>query len=529
MQETPDLHGAWPRLDPEQIQRLSAHGERIPTRQGDVLFRQGEPDYDFFVVLEGSVAMVDADEVIRVHGPGRFLGELGLLTGQAALVGAVVDEPGAVLRIPAEHLRLLIARDPVLGDLVLRAYFIRRSLLIELGAGLRIIGSRFSPDTRRLRDFAARNRLPHRWIDLEQDTQAEQALRRLCVRPEDTPLVILNGDRILRNPSNAELAHAIGLPTPAAHGDVADLVIVGAGPAGLAAAVYGASEGLNTVVVDAVATGGQAGTSSRIENYLGFPSGISGAELAERAVIQAEKFGARLGVPAEATALEVENAGYGVALGDGGRISARTVVLATGARYRSLDVPGLERFQGCGVYYAATEVEALQCVHLPVAVVGGGNSAGQAALYLAERAKRVRLFVRGGDLGKSMSRYLIDQIERSPGIEVHLRTEVRELVGDETLEAVVVEDGRTGERRVHEARNLFIFIGADPCVGWLAGQVELDGKGFIRTGDDALPLETSLPGVFAVGDVRSGSIKRVASAVGEGAMAVRLVHERLSG
>ncbi|GAA0349725.1 FAD-dependent oxidoreductase [Actinoallomurus spadix] len=528
MQETPDLHGAWPRLDPEKIQRLSTHGERIPTRQGDVLFRQGEPDYDFFVVLEGSVAMVDADEVIRVHGPGRFLGELGLLTGQAALVGAVVDEPGAVLRIPAERLRLLIARDSALGDLVLRAYFIRRSLLIELGAGLRIIGSRFSPDTRRLRDFAARNRLPHRWIDLEQDTQAEQALRRLCVRPEETPLVILNGDRILRNPSNAELARAIGLPTPAAHGDVADLVIVGAGPAGLAAAVYGASEGLNTVVVDAVATGGQAGTSSRIENYLGFPSGISGAELAERAVIQAEKFGARLGVPAEATALEVENAGYGVALGDGGRISARTVVLATGARYRSLDVPGLERFEGGGVYYAATEVEALQCVRLPVAVVGGGNSAGQAALYLAERAKRVRLLVRGGDLGKSMSRYLIDQIERAPGIEVHLRTEVRELIGDETLEAVVVEDGRTGERRVHEARNLFIFIGADPCVGWLAGQVELDGKGFIRTGD-TLPLETSLPGVFAVGDVRSGSIKRVASAVGEGAMAVRLVHERLSG
>jgi thioredoxin reductase (NADPH) len=529
LQETPDLHGAYPRLDPEQIDRLAVYGERLPTRQGQVLFRQGDRHYDFFVVLEGKVAVLDGEEVIRVHGPGRFLGELSLLTGQAALIGCVVDEPGVVLRIPVELLRQLVARDPILGDLILRAYFIRRSLLIELGAGLRIIGSRFSPDTRRLRDFAARNRLPHRWIDLEEDREAEKALQRLYVTPAETPVVILNGDQVLRNPSNAELARLIGLPAPAQQEDVADLVIVGAGPAGLAAAVYGASEGVRTVVLDAIATGGQAGTSSRIENYLGFPSGISGAELAERAVIQAEKFGARLGIPAEATGLEVEDGRYAVRIGDGGGVTARTVIIATGARYRRLNVPNLERYEGCGIYYAATEVEALMCERLPVAVVGGGNSAGQAALYLAKHASRVRLFVRGDDLGKSMSRYLIDQIEDSPDIEVHLNTEVRELVGEDTLRAIVVENDKTGERQVFETRNLFVFIGADPCVAWLGGQVDVDEKGFIRTGGDALPLETSLPGVFAVGDVRSGSIKRVASAVGEGAMAVRLVHERLSG
>lgn len=529
MQETPDLSGAYPRLDPEQIERLSGYGERMPTRHGQVLFRQGERDYDFFVVLEGKVGILDGDAVIRVHGPGRFLGELSLLTGQAVLVSAVVDEPGAVLRVPVELLRRLVASDPVLGDLVLRAYFIRRSLLIEEGAGLRIIGSRFSPDTRRLRDFAARNRLPHRWIDLEEDQDADTALQRLYITPADTPVVILNGDQVLRNPSNAELARLLGLSAPAEQEDVAELMIVGAGPAGLAAAVYGASEGLRTVVLDAIATGGQAGTSSRIENYLGFPSGISGAELAERAVIQAEKFGARLGVPAEATGLRIEDGQYAVQIGEGGRFTARTVIIATGARYRRLNVPNLERYEGCGVYYAATEVEALMCERLPVAVVGGGNSAGQAALYLAKHASRVRLLVRGDDLGKSMSRYLIDQIERSPDIEVHLDTEVRELVGDDTLRAIVVENNKTGERQVFETRNLFVFIGADPCVAWLGGLVDVDEKGFIRTGGDALPLETNLPGVLAVGDVRSGSIKRVASAVGEGAMAVRLVHERLSG
>jgi thioredoxin reductase (NADPH) len=532
LEETPDLHGAYPRLDPEQIGLLAAYGARRPTRRGEVLFDEGDREYDFHVISRGSVAELDDGEVLRVHGPGRFLGELGQLTGQPAFFTAVVQEAGEVVAVPVETLRRLIALEPWFGDLVLRAYMVRRSLLIELGAGLRIVGSRFSPDTHRLRDFAARNRLPHRWIDLEEDRQAESLLRQLNIPAEDTPVVILYGQQVLRNPSNADLARMIGLPTlePSAEEHVHDLLVVGAGPAGLAAAVYAASEGMETVVYDAIATGGQAGTSSRIENYLGFPAGISGGELAERAVIQSRKFGARLRIPAEAAELKTEDGSYTVRSADGGATRSRSVVIATGARYRRLNVPRLEEFERCGdVYYAATVAEALACRRHPVAIVGGGNSAGQAALFLSRHAARVRMFVRGGDLAENMSRYLIDRIERNPAIEVHLHTEVRELIGDRRLEAVVVEDNRTGERRTYETNDLFVFIGADPCVAWLAGQVELDDKGYIRTGaGDALPLETNLSGVFAVGDVRSGSIKRVASAVGEGSMAVRLVHEHLS-
>jgi thioredoxin reductase (NADPH) len=531
LQETPDLHGAYPRLDIKQIGLLAAYGERRPARSGETLFAEGDRDYDLYAISSGTVAEVGDGEVLRVHGPGRFLGELGQLTGQPAFFTAVVQEAGEVVAVPIERLRELIAREPWFGDLVLRAYLIRRSLLIELGAGLRIVGSRFSPDTRRLRDFAARNRLPHRWIDLEEDEQAESLLRELGIPPEDTPVVILYGDRILRNPGNEELARLIALPAPesAAQEDLHDLVVVGAGPAGLAAGVYGASEGLDTIVLDAIATGGQASASSRIENYLGFPTGISGGELAERAVIQCRKFGARLSVPSEAAGLDVEDGSYVVRCADGGVARSRTVVIATGARYRRLDLPRLEEFEGCGVYYAATALEAMACRQRPVAIVGGGNSAGQAALFLARHAARVRMFVRGHDLSETMSRYLIDRIERDPAVEVHTDTEVRELIGDRVLEAIVVEDRRTRERRTYETNDVFVFIGADPCVDWLAGRVELDEKGYIRTGGrEALPLETSLPGVFAVGDVRSGSIKRVASAVGEGSMAIRLVHEHLS-
>jgi thioredoxin reductase (NADPH) len=531
LQETPDLHGAYPRLDPEQIGLLAAYGGRHPTRRGEVLFNEGDCDYDFYALSRGTVAELEHGEVIRVHGPGRFLGELGQLTGQPAFFSAVVQEAGEVVAVPVHRLRELIVREPWFGDLVLRAYLVRRSLLIELGAGLRIVGSRFSPDTRRLRDFAARNRLPHRWIDLEEDREAESLLQQLGIRPEDTPVVILYGQQVLRNPGNAELARIIGLPAPgpSADEDVHDLLVVGAGPAGLAAAVYGASEGLDTVVFDAIATGGQAGTSSRIENYLGFPAGISGGELAERAVIQSKKFGADLRIPVEAAGLETEDGSYAVRRGDGGATRCRSVVIATGARYRRLNVPRLEEFEGCGIYYAATEVEALLCESQPVGIVGGGNSAGQAALFLSRHAVRVHMFVRSRDLAESMSRYLVDRIERDPAVEVHLHSEVRELLGDRVLQGVVVEDNLTGERRTFAIRQLFVFIGADPCVSWLAGKVELDDRGYVRTGaGDALPLETNLPGMFAVGDVRSGSIKRVASAVGEGSMAVRLVHEHLS-
>jgi thioredoxin reductase (NADPH) len=526
--ETPDRDGAYPRLSEPQVAALSFHGERRPTQAGEVLFREGDEGYDFYVVLDGKVAIVDGhgrpdERLIAVHGPRRFLGELGLLTGEAAFFTAVMRAAGEVLVVPVDRLRELITQDQALGDLVLRAYLLRRELLIGLGAGFRIVGSRFSPETRRLREFAARNRLPHRWIDLEEDAGAEALLREAGVTPEETPVVIWRGE-VLRNPSNEELARAIGLPVPQAPREVCDLLVVGAGPAGLAAAVYGASEGLGTVTLDALATGGQAGTSSRIENYLGFPAGISGAELAERATIQTKKFGGRISVPAEAVGLEPHDGHYLVRLADGHEVCARTIVVATGARYRRLSVPRLDDFEADSVYYAATLMEARMCAGDPVVVVGGGNSAGQATLFLSRYATSLRLLVRGDSLTKDMSRYLADRISRTPGVEVLLNTEVRE------LEAVVAEDTRTGERRQIEANALFVFIGADPHTGWLQEQVELDGHGFVLTGPAAgagLLLETSRPGILAVGDVRSGSIKRVASAVGEGSMAVRMVHEHL--
>ncbi|WP_079102216.1 FAD-dependent oxidoreductase [Streptomyces sp. TP-A0356] len=546
--ETPDIYGAYPRLTDDQIERLAEHGERITTEADQVLIREGEACECFFVILSGSVAIVEGygtpeEHVLRVHGPGRFLGELGLLHGQVAFYTAVVRDPGEVLAVPIERLRALVARDAVLGDLVLRACLGRRALLVGQGAGFRIIGSRYSPDTRRLREFATRNRLPHRWVDLETDEEAEALLRRFGVSPEETPIVIWQDRTLLRNPSNAELARLIGLAPRPPQESRSDLVIVGSGPAGLAAAVYAASEGLSTIVVEAVATGGQAGTSSRIENYFGFPSGISGAELTERGVLQAQKFGARVTIPAEATGLEPRDGHYAVTFADGDTMLARTVLLATGARYRRLQAPGVERLEGTSVHYAATLYEAQQCRSDPVAVVGGGNSAGQAVLFLAEHSPKVRLLVRGEDLGARMSRYLVDQVERHPRVEVLLNTEVVEALGEEVLEALVVRDNRTGEQRTIGARALFVFTGADPCTGWLAGRLALDSRGFILTGAQAqatttarrwedqgrncAALETSLPGVFAAGDVRSGSVKRVASAVGEGAMAIHFVHEHL--
>jgi thioredoxin reductase (NADPH) len=535
--ETPDRDGAYPRLSPAQIELLQAHARRRATHEGELLVAEGDEHYDFFVVLSGKVLIVEGggedQQLIAVHGPRRFLGELSLLTGQAAFFSAIVGDAGEVLQVPVAQLRQLVTQDSALGDLVLRAFLLRRERLVGLGAGLRIVGSRYSPDTRRLREFAARNRLPQRWIDLEQDRGAEALLRQVGVAPEETPVVIWH-DRVLRNPSNEELARVVGLPMLRTPETIAGLVVVGAGPAGLAAAVYGASEGLETIALDAIATGGQASTASKIENYLGFPAGISGAELAERATLQAEKFGAQVTVPAEATRLEPQDGHYVVGLSDGASIATSTVVIATGARYRKLQVPRLEEFEDVCVHYAATLIEAQLCAGESVAVVGGGNSAGQAAVFLSRRVRKLRLLVRGGELGESMSRYLADRIARMPGIEVRLHTEVRELVGEDgDLDAVVVEDLHDGRREQLDVDRLFVFIGADPHTQWLGGQVALDERGFVLTGPEAgdgrapLMLETSLPGVLAVGDVRSGSTKRVASAVGEGAMAVRLVHEHL--
>ncbi|GAA2629602.1 FAD-dependent oxidoreductase [Streptomyces spororaveus] len=548
--ETPDRYGAFPRLTPEQLEDLSAHGERRRTAEGEVLYREGEPFREFLVILCGTVEILSDqggpdERTVAVHGPGRFLGELGLLEGQAAFNTAVVREAGEILAVPVERQRALVGSDPVLGDLILRAYLGRRYLLIGLGAGFRILGSCYSRDTLRLREFAARNRLPHRWVDLERDKEAEALLRRFAIRPDETPVVLWQGERLLRNPSNAELARLIGLPAPApapsAENERCEVMVVGAGPAGLAAAVYGASDGLTTVTVDAVATGGQAATSSRIENYLGFPSGISGGELIERAVLQAHKFGARLMVPAEVSALAPQDDEYIVTFTDGSRARAGAVVLASGVRYRRLEVPGIDRLEGISVYYAATVHEAGLCRADPVAVVGGGNSAGQAALFLAQHASEVHLLVRGSDLNADMSRYLVDQVEQHPKIEVLLHTEVRGVAGKEKLESLTVEDNASHERRELQAAALFVFIGARPRTEWLKGVLALDERGFVLTGADAgavadtnrwaslgrdpMLLETTLPGVFAAGDVRSGSVKRVASATGEGAMAIRLVHE----
>jgi len=544
-EETPDVYGGFPRLSDAQIAVLATMGERLDAPAGQVLVAEGSQTCDFYLVLRGLAAVVEGhgtpeQRVLSMHGPGRFLGELSLLRGEAVPYTITMAEPGEVLVVPADRLQELVTRDPVLGSLILQAYLIRRSILIGLGVGMRIVGSRFSGDTRRLCEFAARNRLPHRWIDLEEDPEAETLLRRLNVPPGRTPVVILPGGGLLLNPPESELAAALGMAAPVPPSAVCDLVVVGAGPAGLATAVYAASEGLVTVVLDAVATGGQAGTSPRIENYLGFPSGISGAELADRALIQARKFGAGIFVPAPATGISRSDGGYRITLADGTTVSGRMVVVATGARYRRLDVPGLAGFEGTSVYYAATQVEAVRCQNDPVAVVGGGNSAGQAALFLARQASHVSLLVRGGDLTANMSRYLADRLQRST-VDVLLHTEVREASGDGSLEKLVIEDDRSGARRTIEARALFVFIGAVPSTDWLRGQLALDEDGFVLTGRAAGPepdpvepgaarrrllLETSWPGVFAAGDVRNGSIKRVASAVGEGAMAVRLAQER---
>jgi thioredoxin reductase (NADPH) len=529
-EETPDLQGAYPRLSEAQIAALAAQGRPRSTQPEEVLFREGDRDCDFFVVVAGRVASVEGygtpeQRVIAVHGRGRFLGELSLLTGEGCYYSAVALDAGQVIAVPVDRLRELVVGDPALGDLVLRAYLLRRSILIGLGAGLRIIGSRYSPDARQVRDFAARNRIPYRWLDLEADPSAEAVLAQFGLAPQDTPLVIVHG-RLLRNPGNAELAAAVGLPAPGPAPAGYDLLVVGAGPAGLSAAVYGASEGLQVIVLDGTATGGQAGTSSRIENYLGFPSGISGAELADRAFLQARKFGARFAVPAEATAIEQDDGHYRVHLGDRSSLTAASVVIATGVRYRRLDVPRADYFEQMSIYYAASQAEALLCSGDPVAIVGGGNSAGQAAVFLSRHAAEVTLIVREHDLSEYMSRYLIDQITRIANVHVLTGAEIRELHGDQGLEAVTVT-GPAHTRRTLKARALFAFIGMTPCTGWLSGLVELDGQGFVRTGSapGCSLLETSRPGIFAVGDVRSGSVKRVATAVGEGAMAIRLVFD----
>jgi thioredoxin reductase (NADPH) len=535
--ETPDTSGVYPRLTAEQIMQLSRYGEQKRLTKASKLFCEGDRDCGVFVVLDGRVAVVQEagpmgeSRVIAVHGPGRFVGDLSMLTGQAVYVTAVALTDVEVLEVPFERLKEAVTQDQVLGDLILRAFIVRRNIHANLGAGLRIIGSRYSGDTRRLRDFASRNRIPYRWEDLEEDPEAEVALRAFDIPPGQIPVVIWKGNTVLRNPSNTELAEVLGLREDAPPRAMYDVLVVGAGPAGLAAAVTAASEGLSTVVLDAIATGGQAGTSPQIENYLGFPAGISGAELADRAVVQARKFGAAFTVPGEARSLDNIDGHFVVGLTDGAQVEAHTVVLATGVRYRRLDVPGMDRLEGPSVYYAATEFEARLCRGDPVTVVGGGNSAGQAALFLARNAAAVNLVVRHDDLNRDMSRYLAERVVSAPRVHVWRNCEVCELEGDLSLEKVVVHDLRSDERRALSATALFVLIGSEPHTRWLEGAIALDDKGFVLTGagvGGADMFASASAGVFAVGDVRSGSVKRVTSAVGEGAVAVRLVYEHLA-
>lgn len=536
-------------LREDQIEVLRGYGQTIETEAGQVLFRAGDTTNPFLVVLQGEVHAVDdfAGEVrmVGVFGAGTFLGDLHMLTDQGVPLSAVVSVGGEVLAVPRERLKKVVTEEVDLSNLIFDTFLARRSILMRTGVGLRLIGSRYSRDATRLREFATRNRLPHVWVELEEDREkAEALLERFDAKASETPVAIWQGKDVLKNPTNPELARSMGLKVDLPRERTYDLVVVGAGPAGFGAAVYGASEGLSTLALESVALGGQAGTSSRIENYLGFPVGLSGFELASRALAQADKFGAQTAVPEEAVTLRRENGLYRIRLAEGREILARSVIAATGARYQRVDVPGLERYEGISVHYAATEAEAQRFEGEEVVVVGGGNSAGQAAVFLSGRMRTVYLLIRGGDLNKGMSKYLVDRVGARENIELLVNTEVRELQGEDLLEGVVVEDNRSGARRTLDAKALFVFIGAQANSGWLRGTAELDKRGFVLTGREVTAtalegeawqglsrepylLETSLPGVFAAGDVRSGSIKRCASAVGEGAMAVSLVHQHL--
>ena len=535
-----------PLLGESQLATLRRYGVESEIRRGDVLFADGDESYDLIVILDGTVDIVEhhgtaQEQVIISYGSREFLGEKGLLTGQRVFLTAAVTLDGRVLRIPIEQVRTIMAQEADLSDYLLRSFLLRHIRLTQMGVGLTLVGSRFDRRTRRLLDVLTRNRLAYRWLELEGMPEAEETLRRLDVSPADLPLIIAPGGELLFNPGDHALLVALGL-TAAPSDDgagVCDLLVVGGGPAGLAAGVYGASEGMTTALVENVARGGQAGTSSRIENYLGFPAGLSGEELAARAALQAEKFGVRFNLGAGAVSLVSDGGSHRVRLDDGEVIAARAVIIATGARYNRLSLDRLADFEGVGVYYAATQMEAQACASEPVVIVGGGNSAGQAALFLSRACTSVRLVIRADTLSHSMSRYLMDEIDRDPLITVSVRTEVGGLIGDERLEGVALHDTRTGEIVKHPCCGLFVFIGATPCTQWLDGQLATDKDGFLLTGGDVPPsaldhpayqpllLETSRPGIFCVGDARSRSIKRVATAIGEGSMAVRLVFDRL--
>jgi thioredoxin reductase (NADPH) len=537
---------AFPRLSLAQIARLEPHGKRVGTRKGQILAEPGERHRTMLVVLSGSVEIVRpglaGEELIVVHMPGQFSGEMSTLRGAASVVRARVREEGEVLAIDSEHLRAIVQTDAELSEILMRAFILRRVGLIASRSGdVILIGSSHSAGTLRVQQFLTRNAFPYVSIDVERDPSAQALLDRFHVSAGDIPVVLCRGEKMLKNPGNAELAACLGMNPQIDDAKVRDLVVIGAGPAGLAAAVYGASEGLDVLVIETSAPGGQAGSSSKIENYLGFPTGISGQALAGRALVQAQKFGAEVTVASSAVRLRCEQRPYEIDLTDGRVVRARAIVVATGAEYRRLALDNLERFTGVGVYYAATAVESRLCKDEEVVVVGGGNSAGQAAVFLAGGCRHVHVLVRSDGLADSMSRYLVRRIEESPNITLHTRTQISALEGDTRLQRVIWRNGAGAETR--EIGHVFLMTGAVPNTHWLQGCVALDDKGFVRTGsdlhaEDLAPaqwpharaphlFETSRPGIFAVGDVRCGSTKRVAAAVGEGSACVQLVHRVL--
>jgi thioredoxin reductase (NADPH) len=535
---------AFPVLSKAQLLEMSPFGTEQPTVAGQFLFQAGEASQDLFVLLEGAAEIVRLDGadavVIASYGPGGFAGELNLLTGQRRSLSCRVTEVGRVLVIEQAEFRRLMSVRPALAEIIFNALVARREVLRsgEGAQAIRIVGSRYSPEAMSLRAFAEHSHLAHAWIDLEDAEDPDAALAGMGLRRQDIPAV-LTATETLRRPSPATFAEHLGLtfsPTP---GYVFDLVVVGSGPAGLAAAVYGASEGLRTVSLDAVAVGGQAGSSSRIENYAGFPNGISGEDLTGRAAVQAMRLGARLNAPCEVVGLRAESGFHVLVLADGSEIPTRAVIVASGARYQRLAMGNLERFEGAGVYYAATDLEARVCSGTAVMVIGGGNSAGQAAIYLGQSNCSVTIAIRRDALTETMSQYLIERIEADPKIDLMTGVEVRALDGEDRLQHVTLESTATGTRQTIPCSGLFCFIGARPATAWLGDAVALDRDGFVLTdrqlpespagsGSGVLPFETSVPGVFAAGDVRHGSMKRVAAAVGEGSSAVRSVHERLA-
>jgi thioredoxin reductase (NADPH) len=541
----------FPFLTAAQIDRIRPSGHVRHVDRGEILFQPGQTDVSFFVLLSGGMEIVQTDldggeRIVVKHAPSQFTGEMTMISGQRCLVLGRVSEPGEFLELSAEALRTLVARDAELSEILLRAFILRRLALVNMGFGnLVLLGSHHSAGTLNLREFLSRNGHPYTYVDLDDDRDAQTLLDRFNVKASEVPVVICNTRGVMRNPSIQYLASCLGFNSSIDKSEVRDLIIVGAGPAGLAAAVYAASEGLNVLMVETTAPGGQAGSSSKIENYLGFPTGVSGMELAARATTQAQKFGADMMIARTVERLDCDNQPYKVMLDGGESLVARTIVIATGAQYNKLGLANLAEYEGKGIYYGATHIESQLCGGKEVAVVGGGNSAGQAAVFMSQHASKVHMLVRSGELASTMSRYLIQRLTENPQIEMHWNTEIVALEGSECLEHVTWRNRKTGEIEKRGVGHVFVMTGASPRTDWLRGCLALDERGFILTGRDLetanvlaearwplkrapYMLETSLPRVFAVGDARANNVKRVASAVGEGAISISLVHRALA-